>query len=92
MCFPILEAFLQIQMFMLLAALWNLWSCMWQIHFLVWYGKCLELGGRAREYEGFPVESFLIQKLHPIEIVQELSVYPKMWEAQGKAADNVLFV
>lgn len=47
---------------------------------------------REGEFESFTVENFLIQNCHPIEIVQELSVYPKTWEAQGKAANNALFV
>lgn len=79
-------------MFMLMVALWNLWSCIWQIHFLVWYGKFLKFSGKEGEYEGFSVKSFLIQNWHPNEMVQELSVYPKTWGAQGKIADNVLFV
>lgn len=60
--FPVLEIFLQIQMFMLMAALWNLWSCIWRIHFLVWYGKCLEFGGRERVWK-FPSGRFSNTKL-----------------------------
>lgn len=57
---------------------------------VVW--EMLGVGSGGREYESFPVESFPIQNWHPIEIVQELSVQLKTWEAQGKAADNALFV